>query len=79
MVCGLLGLPPSYALLPHSPMHTKSLAVLKRELLRRKMVESAKASIRERASNSEIYGNMQAIFLEMDMNKLVCFSATLHY
>ncbi|CAO2815307.1 unnamed protein product [Amaranthus hypochondriacus] len=70
LVCGVLGLPPSYALLPHSPMHTKSLAVLKRDLLRRKMVESAKASIRERASNSEIYGNMQAIFLEMDMNKL---------
>ncbi|KAL2932397.1 Boron transporter 4, partial [Bienertia sinuspersici] len=70
LVCGLLGLPPSYALLPHSPMHTKSLAVLKRQLLRRKMVESAKESMRQRATKSEIYGNMQAIFLEMDMNKL---------
>ncbi|XP_021848193.2 boron transporter 4-like [Spinacia oleracea] len=70
LICGLLGLPPSYALIPHSPMHTKALAVLKRQLLRRKMVESAKASIHERASNSQIYGNMQAIFLEMDKNKL---------
>ncbi|KAL2932390.1 Boron transporter 4, partial [Bienertia sinuspersici] len=70
LICGLLGLPPSYALLPHSPMHTKSLAVLKRQLLRRKMVESAKESMRQRATKSEIYGNMQAIFLEMDMNKL---------
>uniref|UniRef100_A0A803LEH2 Bicarbonate transporter-like transmembrane domain-containing protein n=1 Tax=Chenopodium quinoa TaxID=63459 RepID=A0A803LEH2_CHEQI len=70
LVCGLLGLPPSYALIPHSPMHTKALAVLKRQFLRRKMVESAKASIHERASSTEIYGNMQAIFLQMDMNKL---------
>ncbi|XP_021736596.1 boron transporter 4-like [Chenopodium quinoa] len=70
LVCGLLGLPPSYALIPHSPMHTKALAVLKRQFLRRKMVESTKASIHERASNNEIYGNMQAIFLQMDMNKL---------
>ena len=75
MVCGLLGLPPSYALLPHSPMHTKSLAVLKRELLRRKMVESAKESIHKHASNIEICGNMQAVFLEMDRTKSVRSSA----
>ncbi|XP_057541772.1 boron transporter 4-like isoform X1 [Amaranthus tricolor] len=69
LLCGLLGLPPSYALLPHSPMHTKSLAVLKRQLIRRKMVESAKESIHKHASNIEIYGNMQAVFLEMDRTK----------
>ncbi|XP_074287772.1 boron transporter 4-like [Silene latifolia] len=68
LICGLLGLPPSYATLPHSPMHTKSLAVLKRQLLRRKLVESAKESIRKKASNHEIYGKMQDMFLELDMN-----------
>jgi len=30
------------------------------------MVESAKESIRKEASNSEIYGKMQAVFVEMD-------------
>lgn len=69
LLCGLLGLPPCYAVLPHSPLHTKSLAFFKTQLIRKKMVASAKESIRQRASNSEIYGNMQAVFLEMDMNK----------
>lgn len=31
-ICGLLGLPPSNGVLPQSPMHTKSLAVLKRQV-----------------------------------------------
>ncbi|KAB1218635.1 Boron transporter 4 [Morella rubra] len=66
LLCGLIGLPPSNGVLPQSPMHTKSLAVLKRQLMRRKMVESAKESIKEKASNSEIYGKMQAVFIEMD-------------
>lgn len=34
--------------------------------MRRKMVESAKESIKQKASNSEIYGKMQAVFIEMD-------------
>ncbi|XP_062089791.1 boron transporter 4 [Humulus lupulus] len=66
LLCGLIGLPPSNGVLPQSPMHTKSLAVLKRQLMRRKMVESAKESIKQKASNSEIYGKMQAVFIEMD-------------
>ncbi|XP_022714885.1 boron transporter 4-like isoform X2 [Durio zibethinus] len=66
LLCGLIGLPPSNGVLPQSPMHTKSLAVLKGELIRRKMVESAKESIKRKASNSEIYGKMQAVFIEMD-------------
>ncbi|GER33330.1 HCO3- transporter family [Striga asiatica] len=32
LICGLLGLPPSNGVLPQSPMHTRSLAVLKRQL-----------------------------------------------
>ncbi|WCJ40630.1 HCO3- transporter family [Euphorbia peplus] len=66
LLCGLIGLPPSNGVLPQSPMHTKSLAVLKTQLIRKKMVESAKESIKQEASNSEIYGKMQAVFIEMD-------------
>ncbi|CAK8535717.1 unnamed protein product [Lathyrus sativus] len=68
LLCGLIGLPPSNGVLPQSPMHTKSLSVLKKQLIRRKMVKSAKESIRQEASNSEIYGKMQAVFIEMDNN-----------
>uniref|UniRef100_A0A2C9UYJ3 Bicarbonate transporter-like transmembrane domain-containing protein n=1 Tax=Manihot esculenta TaxID=3983 RepID=A0A2C9UYJ3_MANES len=71
LLCGLLGLPPSNGVLPQSPMHTKSLAVLKRQLIRRKMVESAKESIKQKASNSEIYGKMQAVFLEIDSSPAI--------
>uniref|UniRef100_A0A6N2K1Y7 Bicarbonate transporter-like transmembrane domain-containing protein n=1 Tax=Salix viminalis TaxID=40686 RepID=A0A6N2K1Y7_SALVM len=51
---------------PQSPMHTKSLAVLKSQLIRKKMVKSAKECIGQKASNSEIYGRMHAVFIEMD-------------
>ncbi|CAI8586192.1 unnamed protein product [Vicia faba] len=37
LICGLLGLPPSNGVLPQSPMHTKSLAVLRRQLIRKKL------------------------------------------
>ncbi|KAL2332434.1 hypothetical protein Fmac_020015 [Flemingia macrophylla] len=66
LLCGLIGLPPSNGVLPQSPMHTKSLAVLKKQLIRRKMVKSAKESIRQEASKPEIYGKMQAVFIAMD-------------
>ncbi|XP_059304266.1 boron transporter 4-like [Lycium ferocissimum] len=66
LLCGLIGLPPSNGVLPQSPMHSKSLAVLKKQLIRKKMVESAKKSIKQKASNSEIYGNMQTVFIEID-------------
>lgn len=66
LVCGLLGLPPSNGVLPQSPMHTKSLAVLRRRLIRKKMVKSAKECIKQQATNTEIYGKMQAVFMEMD-------------
>ncbi|KAJ8452780.1 hypothetical protein Cgig2_014543 [Carnegiea gigantea] len=68
LLCGLIGLPPSNGVLPQSPMHTKSLAVLKRQLMRKKMVESAKESISKNAPSSEIYGQMQAVFIEMDQS-----------
>ncbi|PKA64686.1 Boron transporter 4 [Apostasia shenzhenica] len=71
LICGLLGIPPSNGVLPQSPMHTKSLAVLKRQLIRKKMVETAMEGIQLQASNSEIYGKMQEVFIEMDKSNSV--------
>ncbi|KAK8679196.1 hypothetical protein V6N13_144660 [Hibiscus sabdariffa] len=68
LICGLLGLPPSNGVLPQSPMHTKSLSVLKKQLMRKKIVKSAKESMLQHASSSEIYGRMQAVFIEMDQS-----------
>ncbi|KAL8105008.1 hypothetical protein AgCh_028970 [Apium graveolens] len=66
LLCGLLGLPPSNGVLPQSPMHTKSLAVFRKQIIRKKMVDSAKESIKEQASNSEIYSKMQTVFVNID-------------
>ncbi|KAH7652132.1 Bicarbonate transporter eukaryotic protein [Dioscorea alata] len=66
LICGLVGLPPSNGVLPQSPMHTKSLAVLKKQLIRKKMIKTAKEGIRLQATKSQIYGKMQEVFLEMD-------------
>ncbi|KAF8393269.1 hypothetical protein HHK36_021510 [Tetracentron sinense] len=74
LLCGLLGLPPSNGVLPQSPMHSKSLSVLKRQLIRKKMVQSAKESIKQQASNLEIYGKMQEVFIEMDTAPIVITS-----
>ncbi|KAG8487308.1 hypothetical protein CXB51_020956 [Gossypium anomalum] len=65
-VCGLLGLPPSNGVLPQSPMHTKSLAVLNKQMIRKKMVKSVKEGMKQKASQSEIYGRMEAVFIELD-------------
>ncbi|XP_027182678.1 boron transporter 4-like [Coffea eugenioides] len=66
LLCGLLGLPPSNGVLPQSPMHTRSLAVLKKQLIRKRMVKSAKECMKQQASHTEIYGKMHAVFVEMD-------------
>ncbi|PON84121.1 Bicarbonate transporter [Trema orientale] len=66
LLCGLLGLPPSNGVIPQSPMHTKSLAILKKQLIRKNMVKSVKESMGYNASNSEIYGRMQAVFIQME-------------
>lgn len=47
LFCGLNGPPPSNGVLPQSPMDTESLAVLRRQLIRRKMVKSAKGMHKE--------------------------------
>ncbi|VAH74035.1 unnamed protein product [Triticum turgidum subsp. durum] len=68
LLCGLLGIPPSNGVLPQSPMHTRSLAVLKGQLLRKKMLQTAKEGMSNRASSLEIYGKMQEVFIQMDSN-----------
>ncbi|KAI4387452.1 hypothetical protein MLD38_005282 [Melastoma candidum] len=66
LLAGFLGLPPSNGVLPQSPMHTKSLAVLKRRNIWKKMIDSVMESIWQKSSGSEIYEKMEAAFIEMD-------------
>lgn len=65
IVCGLLGIPPSNGVIPQSPMHTKSLATLKNELVRKKLVKTAKKSIQKNSSLGQLYGDMQEAFQSM--------------
>ncbi|XP_010533486.1 PREDICTED: boron transporter 1-like [Tarenaya hassleriana] len=65
ILCGLIGIPPSNGVIPQSPMHTKSLATLKHQLLRNKLVSTARASIRRNASLSQLYRNLQEAYNEM--------------
>ncbi|KAG9449877.1 hypothetical protein H6P81_009842 [Aristolochia fimbriata] len=62
ILCGLIGIPPSNGVIPQSPMHTKSLATLKHELLRNKLVATARRSISANASLSQLYRNMQEAY-----------------
>ncbi|XP_057810453.1 boron transporter 4-like isoform X1 [Salvia miltiorrhiza] len=66
LLCGLIGLPPSNGVLPQSPMHTRSLAVLKKQEMQKKMMKRAKEGMKLNASQLEIYGRMHAVFVEMD-------------
>lgn len=59
LLCGLIGIPPSNGVIPQSPMHTKSLATLKHQILRNRLVATARQSMRQNASLSQLYGSMQ--------------------
>ncbi|KAK4768408.1 hypothetical protein SAY87_003549 [Trapa incisa] len=65
LMCGLVGIPPSNGVIPQSPMHTKSLATLKHQLLRNRLVSSARKSIQKNASLGQLYGNMQEAYNQM--------------
>ncbi|CAI9294740.1 unnamed protein product [Lactuca saligna] len=56
LICGLVGVPPSNGVLPQSPMHTRSLATLERQIMQKKMVKIAKEGKKMEASSLEIYG-----------------------
>ncbi|KAL7605509.1 hypothetical protein Lser_V15G17242 [Lactuca serriola] len=65
ILCGLIGIPPANGVIPQSPMHTKSLATLKHQLLRRKLVDTARKSINKSSNLSELYEDMQQAYNEM--------------
>ncbi|KAK7329615.1 hypothetical protein VNO77_23785 [Canavalia gladiata] len=65
ILCGLIGIPPSNGVIPQSPMHTKSLATLKHQLLRNRLVAAAWSSIRKQESLGQVYGNMQDAYWQM--------------
>eukprot|EP00210_Caulerpa_lentillifera_P006638 g6341.t1 len=53
LLCGLLGLPPANGAIPQSPMHTKSLASLKRQLVKRD-IKKANKSMKNSMSTSDL-------------------------
>lgn len=65
ILCGLIGIPPSNGVIPQSPMHTKSLATLKHQLLREKLVAAARKSIKKNANLGQLYQSMQDAYNEM--------------
>ncbi|KAJ4973351.1 hypothetical protein NE237_006525 [Protea cynaroides] len=65
IVCGLIGIPPSNGVIPQSPMHTKSLATLKHQLLSSKLVSTARRSISKNSSLGQLYGSMQEAYNQM--------------
>ncbi|ONK78780.1 uncharacterized protein A4U43_C02F22330 [Asparagus officinalis] len=65
LLCGLLGIPPSNGVIPQSPMHTKSLATLKHQLLRNRLVGTARESMSQNSSLSKLYGDMQETYQQM--------------
>ncbi|XP_027901927.1 probable boron transporter 7 isoform X1 [Vigna unguiculata] len=50
LICGFLGLPPSNGVLPQSPMHTKSLAVLRKKV---KESETSKQAVTKSRNNDD--------------------------
>ncbi|KAL5544193.1 hypothetical protein UlMin_007977 [Ulmus minor] len=65
ILCGLIGIPPANGVIPQSPMHTKSLATLKHQLLRNKLVSTARKGIRRNSNLSQLYQSMQEAYNEM--------------
>lgn len=65
ILSGLLGIPPSNGVIPQSPMHTKSLATLKHQLLRNRLVATARRCMRKNSSLGEVYGSMQEAYHQM--------------
>ncbi|KAK6920700.1 Bicarbonate transporter-like, transmembrane domain [Dillenia turbinata] len=65
ILCGLIGIPPSNGVIPQSPMHTKSLATLKHQLLRNKLVATARKSISKNSNLGQLYQSMKEAYNEM--------------
>lgn len=65
LMCGLIGIPPANGVIPQSPMHTKSLATLKHQLLRNRLVRTARESMGKNSSLGQLYGKMQEAYQHM--------------
>ncbi|KAK4795211.1 hypothetical protein SAY86_013205 [Trapa natans] len=65
LLCGLIGIPPANGVIPQSPMHTKSLATLKHQLLRNKLSSTARQSMKKNSNLRQLYWNMQEAYNEM--------------
>ncbi|KAL5158000.1 putative boron transporter 2 [Glycine soja] len=65
IICGLIGIPPSNGVIPQSPVHTKSLATLKHQLLRNRLVATARSSMKKLESLGQVYGSMQDSYWQM--------------
>lgn len=65
ILCGLVGIPPSNGVIPQSPMHTKSLATLKHQLVRSKLVTTVRKSFQKNSTLGQLYGNMQEAYQQM--------------
>ncbi|MED6217027.1 putative boron transporter 2 [Stylosanthes scabra] len=65
ILCGLIGIPPSNGVIPQSPMHTKSLATLKHQLLRNRLVATARSCMSKKSSLGQLYGSMQEAYQQM--------------
>ncbi|XP_060197634.1 probable boron transporter 2 isoform X1 [Lycium barbarum] len=65
IICGLLGIPPANGVIPQSPMHTKSLATLKHQLLRNRLVAKARKCMTENGNLAEVYEGMQEAYQQM--------------
>ncbi|KAK7303637.1 hypothetical protein RJT34_14548 [Clitoria ternatea] len=65
ILCGLIGIPPSNGVIPQSPMHTKSLATLKHQLLRNQLVATARRAMRNQESLGQVYESMQDAYRQM--------------
>ncbi|MCH84515.1 boron transporter 1-like, partial [Trifolium medium] len=62
LLCGLIGIPPSNGVIPQSPMHTKSLATLKHQILRHKLVSTARTSMEKNMNLSQLYESMKEAY-----------------
>ncbi|KAJ1418275.1 Bicarbonate transporter, C-terminal [Sesbania bispinosa] len=62
ILCGLIGIPPSNGVIPQSPMHTKSLATLKHQLLRHKLVSTARTSMQKNVNLTQLYQSMKEAY-----------------
>ncbi|KAL1358995.1 hypothetical protein HN51_004223 [Arachis hypogaea] len=65
ILCGLIGIPPSNGVIPQSPMHTKSLATLKHQILRNQLVATARSCITKKSSMGQLYESIKEAYQQM--------------